>query len=208
VATIQNPELTCDFCSESLGCGAPVVDDARVGTAPLGGDTARRHIRRGRGSIAAVIALASLAGCSASSLVSAPKKAAGSNPPSSSAPSSAAGNSLHVAEPVSNVMGANFNETVSGSAASPADHLVAWEQFYKNAGCAATYADEKSRESATTTYALTIWLDQAVTPGQSYSAVAHFSAQRSGTHGLCAYLINKSTGTTYAYDGIWWDNHN
>lgn len=173
---------------------------------------ARRRIRRGWGSIAAVVALVTLAGCtlagcSSASTASAPRKAPGSNPPSSSAPTPAAGNSLHITGPTSNVMGTNFDETVSGSAASPADHLVAWEQFYKNAGCAATYTDEKSRESSRT-YALSTWIDQAVTPGQSYSAVAHFSAQRSGTHGMCAYLINQASGTTYAHDGIWWDNHN
>lgn len=172
---------------------------------------ARRHILRGSGVFAAVIALATLAGCSSSLIPSKTKHAAGSSPqqsaPPSSAPAATAGNSLHIAGPTSNVMGASFAETVSGFAASPADRVVAWEQFDKSTGCADTYADEKSRESAPNTYGLTSWLDQAVTPGQSYSAVARFSAQRSGTHGMCAYLINQSTGTTYAHDGIWWDNH-
>lgn len=173
---------------------------------------ARGPVLQGPRVVAAVIALATLAGCSSSLIPSKRAHAAGSSSPQSAPPSSApaatAGSSLHVAGPTSNVIGASFDETVSGFAASPADHVVAWEQFYKNTGCASTYTEEKSRESAANTYALTSWIDQAVTPGQSYSAVAHFSAQRSGTHGLCAYLINQSTGRTYAYDGIWWDNHN
>ena len=45
-------------------------------------------------------------------------------------------------------------------------------------------------------------------PTLSYSTVAAFGAQNLGTHGMCAYLINLSTGTTYAHSQVWWNNHN
>jgi hypothetical protein len=38
--------------------------------------------------------------------------------------------------------------------------------------------------------------------------VAAFGAQNLGTHGMCAYLINLSSGATYAHGQIWWNNHN
>jgi len=120
---------------------------------------------------------------------------------------SASGYSLHVSGPVSNLMGVNFNETISGVTASPANYVVAWEQFYKHTGCAATFAQESTRAFFSGTWGLTAWLAKPVSAGH-YSAVARFGARNLGTHGMCAYLINLSTGTTYAHGSIWWTNHN
>jgi len=114
---------------------------------------------------------------------------------------------LHVSGPISNLMGVNFNETISGVTASPANYVVAWEQFYKHTGCASTFAQESTRAFFSTTWGLTAWLAKPVSPGH-YSAVARFGARNLGTHGMCAYLINISTGTTYAHSSIWWNNHN
>jgi hypothetical protein len=40
-----------------------------------------------------------------------------------------------------------------------------------------------------------------------YSVVEQFGAVHLGKHGICAYLINLSTGDTYAYAGAFWTNH-
>ena len=121
---------------------------------------------------------------------------------------SASGSTLHVSGPISNLMHTNFNETISGFAVSPANYVVAWEQFYKHAGCASTFATESTRAFFSGTWGLTTWLARPVSPGHRYSVVAAFGAQNLGTHGMCAYLINLSTGTTYAHGQIWWTNHN
>ena len=121
---------------------------------------------------------------------------------------SASGSTLHVSGPTSNVMHTNFNETISGFAVSPANYVVAWEQFYKHAGCASTFAAESGRAFFPGTWGLTTWLARPVSPGHHYSVVAAFGAQNLGTHGMCAYLINLSSGTTYAHGQIWWYNHN
>ena len=128
-------------------------------------------------------------------------------PTSLSGSAAAASYSLGVSGPVSNLMGANFNETISGVTSSPANYVVAWEQFYKHTGCAATYVQESTRAFFSSTWGLTAWLAKPVSAGR-YSVVARFGARNLGTHGMCAYLINLSTGTTYAHGGIWWNNHN
>lgn len=120
---------------------------------------------------------------------------------------SATSYSLHVSGPTSNLMGANFTETITGVASGPANYVAAWEQFYKHTGCASTFAQESVRAFATTQWGLTAWLGRSVGAGH-YSLPAHFGARNPGTHGMCAYLINASTGTTYAHGSIWWNNHN
>ena len=120
----------------------------------------------------------------------------------------ASGSTLHVSGPTSNLMHTNFNETIAGVAVSPANYVVAWEQFYKHGGCAPTFAAESSRAFFPRTWGLTTWLARPVTAGHYYSVVAAFGAQNLGTHGMCAYLINLSSGVTYAHGQIWWLNHN
>jgi hypothetical protein len=115
--------------------------------------------------------------------------------------------SMRVTGPISNLMNANFNEAISGVSSSPANYVVAWEQFYKRTGCATTFAQESTRAFFSSTWGLTAWLAQPVRAG-GYTAVARFGARNLGTHGMCAYLINLSTGATYAHSSIWWTNHN
>jgi hypothetical protein len=55
-------------------------------------------------------------------------------------------------------------------------------------------------------YAVTLWLSQAVGAHARYSLVARFGAAHAGVHGICAYLVNRRTGHTYAHAGGWWDN--
>ncbi len=120
----------------------------------------------------------------------------------------AAGNSLHLSGPASNVMGQNFNYVIRGDATGPANHIVAWEQVNKLSGCATTYAAESTRAilQPASLYGVYLWNNQSV--AGSYSVTAHFGAAHLGVHGICAYLIDLSTGATYAYGGAFWNNHN
>jgi hypothetical protein len=117
----------------------------------------------------------------------------------------AADNSLKLSGAAKNTLGQNFNWTISGFAGGGANRVVAYEQFYKHAGCASTYAAEKGRLSESS-YAVTLWLNRAVGQHGHYSLVAQFGAAHAGVHGICAYLINRVTGQTYAHAGGWWDN--
>jgi hypothetical protein len=117
----------------------------------------------------------------------------------------AGGSTMKVAGPHHNKLGANFNYIISGVAGPGANRVVAWEQFNRVNGCAKTYAAEKAR-STSSTYEVTAWLNQAVTPGSSYSLTARFGAANAGEHGICAYLISQSSGETFAHGGGWWIN--
>jgi len=129
-------------------------------------------------------------------------------PAAISGSASASGSTLHVSGATSNLMHTNFKETISGFAVSPANYVVAFEQFYKHSGCATTFAAESTRSFFPRIWGLTNWLARPVSAGHHYSVVAAFGAQNLGTHGMCAYLINLSTGATYAHGQIWWNNHN
>jgi hypothetical protein len=112
--------------------------------------------------------------------------------------------SLSLSGPKTNRYGTDFTYTISGTANSPADYLVAWEQYYPASGCAATYAAESARTFLPATYGITLWMNRSVSG--RYSALARFGAEHLGKHGMCAYLINLSTGDTYAYGGAFWTN--
>jgi hypothetical protein len=117
----------------------------------------------------------------------------------------AASNPLKLSGAAKNTLGQNFNWTISGFAGGDANRVVAYEQFYKHSGCASTYLAEKARLSESS-YAVTLWSNQAVGPHAHYSLVAQFGADHAGVHGICAYLINHSTGRTYPHAGAWWHN--
>lgn len=123
----------------------------------------------------------------------------------SAATAYAAGSSLKLSGAAKNTIGQSFNWTISGFAAGKANRVVAYEQYYKHSGCAATNSGERARESGST-YDVTAWLSRSVSPGQHYSVVAKFGARNAGVHGICAYLISHVDGQTYAHGGGWWDN--
>ncbi len=116
----------------------------------------------------------------------------------------AAGSSLKLSGAATNVIGHDFNWTISGYAGDDANRVVAWEQYYEQSGCAPTYSAELARESQPAKYGLTLWLSKAV--HDSYTLVAQFGADNLGVHGICAYLINRANGHTYAHGGGWWRN--
>ena len=121
-------------------------------------------------------------------------------------PVSAAGDSMTVSGPATNTMGSDFNYVISGAASGPANRVVAWEQYNKANGCAPTFAGESVRAlfQPSSVYGLTVWTNQAV--AGTYSVTARFGAAHLGVHGVCAYLINFSTGQTYAHGGAFWTN--
>ncbi len=107
--------------------------------------------------------------------------------------------------PATNTMGTNFNYVIAGSGGGPANRVVAWEQYSKLSGCAPTFAGEAARAfHPPSTYGLTVWTSQAVSG--TYSVTAAFGADNLGVHGVCAYLINYTTGQTYAHAGAFWTN--
>ncbi len=124
------------------------------------------------------------------------------------APAGAAGDSMTLRGPATNPMGTNFNYVISGVASGPANRVVAWEQFNRAGGCAPTFAGESVRALFTpaSVYGLTVWTNQPVSG--AYSVTAAFGSRNLGVHGVCAYLINATTGTTYAHDGAFWTNVN
>jgi hypothetical protein len=122
----------------------------------------------------------------------------------STASTRSGGSSLVLRGPKTNKYGSDFDYTISGTASGAADYLVAWEQYYPQSGCASTYAAESTRTFLPDTYGLTLWLNRSVSG--SYSALAEFGASHLGKHGMCAYLINLSTGDTYAHGGAFWTN--
>lgn len=122
------------------------------------------------------------------------------------APAGASGYSMSLSGPATNTMGSDFNYVIAGVAGGPADRVVAWEQFNRAGGCAPTFAAESFRALFTpaSVYELTVWVNQAVSG--SYSVTAAFGARNLGVHGVCAYLVNATTGTTYAHAGAFWTN--
>jgi len=122
----------------------------------------------------------------------------------STAGSHSAGSSLKLSGPKTNKFGTDFDYTIAGTAAGAANYLVAWEQYYPQKGCASTYAAESTQAFLPSTYGLTLWLNRSVSG--AYSVRAAFGAAHLGKHGMCAYLINLTTGDTYAYGGAFWTN--
>lgn len=121
-------------------------------------------------------------------------------------PASAGGDSMKLSGPATNTMGTDFNYVISGTASGPANRVVAWEQYNKVGGCAPTFAGESVRAEfqPSSVYELTVWTNEAVSG--SYSVTAAFGADNAGVHGVCAYLINYTTGQTYAHAGAFWTN--
>jgi len=101
----------------------------------------------------------------------------------------------------------HFNYVVSGTATTDANHLVAWEQYVKGGGCASTFAGESSRAlvQPPAKYQTTLWLNTSVSG--KFSLTAQLGAQQLGVHGVCVYLINLSTGHTFAESGRFWKVH-
>lgn len=115
---------------------------------------------------------------------------------------------MRVAGPTTNKMGTNFDYVISGVASAPANRVVAWEQYDRHQGCSPTFAGETVRAlfEPSSLYGLTVWTNRAVSG--RFSIDAAFGAAHLGVHGICAYLIDFTTGQTYASAGAFWNNVN
>jgi hypothetical protein len=110
------------------------------------------------------------------------------------------GSVIHVDGPTKNKLGASFAETVRGSAQGAANYVISGEQLNPAGGCAPTYAAESRRGDWTQ------WPTGTGPVHGSFSLVARFGARSAGTHGICAYLINRASRLTIAHAGLFWTN--
>ena len=116
------------------------------------------------------------------------------------ASASANANTITVHGPTKNLYHTYFNETVSGIAAGSANYVISGEQLYKNGGCAALYLTESKRSD---------WYQWPTGTGPvhgPFSLVARFWARNHNEHGICTYLINRTTKQTFARAGLFWNN--
>jgi hypothetical protein len=118
----------------------------------------------------------------------------------SPARSARASNKISIHGPTANVYHTNFNETVSGYATGLANYVASGEQLYPSGGCASTYSVEARRSDYYP------WPTGIGRVHGTFSLVARFYARNHKEHGICSYLINRSTRKTFAHASRWWDN--
>jgi len=106
----------------------------------------------------------------------------------------AASTSVRLAGPNENQLGSFFTYKLTGFASGRADYLVAWEQLYPRAGCAATYMAESARTFLPSTYGLMPAAQMALTRGRRFSTSLTFHAVNPGSHALCVFVISVKTG--------------
>ena len=117
-----------------------------------------------------------------------------------SAPVEAGSGSIHVKGPTKNAFHKNFKESVYGTAHGAANYVISGEQLNPAGGCASTFTAESAK---------TDWLQWPTGTGHvhnSFSLVARFYAKNHGKHGICSYLINRTSNHTYAHAGLFWKN--
>ena len=108
--------------------------------------------------------------------------------------------SIHVKGSAKNAFHSHFKETVYGSAHGAANYVISGEQLNPAGGCAAAYNVESAKVD---------WLQWPTGTGQvhgSFSLAARFFAKNHGKHGICSYLVNRTTHQTYAHAGLFWKN--
>jgi hypothetical protein len=111
-----------------------------------------------------------------------------------------ASNQIGVRGPTANKFNTFFSETVFGCASREANDVISGEQRLPNGGCASTYqAEEKSGNFYQ-------WPTGTGQVHGSFSLMAKFYAHNPGTHGICSYLVNRSTKQTYAHAERFWTN--
>jgi hypothetical protein len=109
-------------------------------------------------------------------------------------------NQIGVHGPTSNKFNTFFNETVFGCASGKANDVISGEQRLPTSGCASTYqAENKSGNFYQ-------WPTGTGQVHGRFSLTAKFYAHNPGTHGICSYLVNRTTKQTYAHAGRFWTN--
>jgi hypothetical protein len=109
-------------------------------------------------------------------------------------------NRLGVRGPTANASDVFFSETVFGCATGRANYVISGDQHSRAGGCASTYRAEMTRGE------FARWPTGTGRVRDSFSLVAKFYSQNPGTHGICSYLVNRTTKQTYAHAGRFWTN--
>lgn len=109
-------------------------------------------------------------------------------------------NRIGVRGPTANALNTSFNETVFGCATGRANYVISAEQRSPAGGCASTYRAEVRRSD------FSQWPTGTGRVRGRFSLVANFDAHNPGTHGICSYLVNRTTKQTYAHAGRFWTN--
>jgi hypothetical protein len=108
------------------------------------------------------------------------------------------GNRIGVRGPTAHASDVFFNERVFGCATGKANDVISGEQRTRSGGCAHTYSAEAARSS------FYRWPTGTGRVYAAFSLVAKFYSHVSGTHGICSYLVNRTTKQTYARAGRFW----
>jgi hypothetical protein len=109
-------------------------------------------------------------------------------------------NKISIQGPTANVFHTYFNESVSGFATGSANYVISGEQLNPGGGCATTFTAERTRSD---------WYQWPTGTGAvhgNFSLVAKFWARNHSEHGICSYLVNRTTRHTYAHSSRWWNN--
>jgi hypothetical protein len=110
------------------------------------------------------------------------------------------GNHIGVRGPTANARDVFFSETVFGCATGRANYVISGEQRTRSRGCARTYWAEAARKS------FYQWPTGTGRVHATFSLVAKFYSHVPGTHGICSYLVNRTTKQTDARAGRFWTN--
>ena len=111
----------------------------------------------------------------------------------------AAKSSIRLRGPKVNTLGARFQYTVSGIAAGRANHLYVWEAPSTPA-CALTSSAQARRAT------LALFASRPIARHRRFSLVLRFVARNAEKHRLCAYLVNRRSGKTFARAEAAWTN--
>jgi hypothetical protein len=112
----------------------------------------------------------------------------------------AAGSSIGLHGPHSNLFGSSFQYTMFGTAKGAANYVYGWEVPYAGS-CAGKYTAESTRPS------IFLFVSRSVAKNAPFSIVVHFSARNVERHRFCAYLINKGSRKTLAHAETTWRNY-
>ncbi len=117
-----------------------------------------------------------------------------------STPALASGTSITLHGPHTNLYNTSFQYTAAGVASGASNYVYGWEVPYSKS-CATTYKSEAKRGS------LFLFVSQPIAKRKHFSIIIHFHANNTEQHRFCAYVVNKSSGKTFAHAETTWKNY-
>lgn len=112
----------------------------------------------------------------------------------------AAGSSIRLKGPHANKYGTPFEYHASGRTSGSANYVYGWEVPYSPA-CASTYKSESKRSGKS------LFVRRSLARNKPFSFVIEFFARNLTRHRFCAYVIDRSTGKTFARAETTWRNY-